>query len=97
MASPPANVQGFVGCGMVAVADYSGYEWVFEQSSESGGSAAPAPRLIGASKLSGASSFDAGSTSSWRAGRTVAECDYGPAFDCQLCGDDPDTDFPPCQ
>jgi hypothetical protein len=95
--SRPVNVQRFVGCGVVAVFDSSGYAWVFEQPSESGGSAAPAPRLVGAAKFGDACSSAACSTSSWTAGINVSECDYGPAFDCQLCGDDPNTDFPPCE
>ena len=89
----PANVQGFVGCGLVAVADDSGYEWVFEQPSDA---STPATRLVGAAKFSNASSIDAGSRSRWNAGINVAQCDYGPAFDCQVCGDDPTSDFPPC-
>jgi hypothetical protein len=94
--SPPANVQRFVGCGLVAVVDYSGYAWAFEQPSESGASLTSASRLVGAEKFS-VSSVDACSPSSWRAGIDFATCDVGPAFECQLCGDDPTSDFPPCQ
>jgi hypothetical protein len=95
--SPPANVERFVGCGLVAVVDYSGYEWAFEQPSESGASSTPAPRLVGAARHESASSTDAGSTSPWRAGVNFATCDYGPVIECQLCGGGPDTAFPPCQ
>jgi hypothetical protein len=68
--SPPANVQRGVGCGLVAVGDYSKYERVFEQPSKSGYSATPAPRLVRATQFSDASSSDGCSTSSWRAGST---------------------------
>jgi hypothetical protein len=95
--SPPANVQRFVGCNLVAVADYSGTEWwAFEQS---GDSATPAPRLVGGAKRSDASSFDAGSTSSWwSAGVDPAHCDYDAASSvCHLCGEDPFAGDAPCQ
>lgn len=95
--SPPANVHRLTGCELVAVVDYSGYEWVFAQPSASGGSATAALRLVGAAKYSQASSFDAGPTLAWSEGVSIAQCDYGPSFECQLCGDDPATDLPPCQ
>lgn len=96
--SPPANVQRFVGCGLVAVVGYAGYrEWTFEQPSASGGSATRAPRLVGAAQY-GAGSLDAGSPSSWSAGVDPAHCHYASATElCQVCGDDPATDYPPCQ
>jgi hypothetical protein len=70
--TPEAAVQRLVGCGLVMVADrngYSGYEWVFEQASESGDSGPPASRLVGASQFSDAVSSDACETSTWEAGR----------------------------
>jgi hypothetical protein len=99
--SPPANVQRFVGCGLVSVVDDSGNEWAFRPPSSSGDSAMDAPRLVVAEvKQSDASSFDAGSTSyGWSSGSVFSAmyCDYGPTELCQVCGDDPATDYPPCQ
>lgn len=98
--SPPANVQRFVGCGVMGVVDYSGNEWIFEQPSESGGSGTAAPRLIGVSKVGAASSFDAGATSFWSAGYQSFECDYEredePLLVCHLCGEDRFAGTPPC-
>jgi hypothetical protein len=91
---PPANVQRFLGCGLVVVFDLSGYGWTFQQPRDS---ATSAPRLVGAARLSEASSLDAGSPSSWGAGLDPGTCDYGPTSICQLCGDDPATDYPPCE
>jgi hypothetical protein len=94
-------VQRLVGCGMVVVADrngFAGYTWVFEPPSESGDAALPASRLVGASKFSDADSSDPCPTSSWRAGRDFfAECDDAEVVACQVCGDSPGTDYPPCQ
>jgi hypothetical protein len=99
--APPAAVQRFVGCGMVAVADrngYSGYQWVFEQPSESGDAAPLASRLVGASQFSDASSSEACTTSSWISGRDFfAECDGAEVVACQLCGDSPGPEYPPCE
>lgn len=95
--SPTTNVQRFVGCGLVAVADYSSYEWVFEQPSPSGDSVTSASRLVGATRFDDASSCTACSASYWRAGYRFADCDYGPVLECQLCGADPLTTLPPCQ
>jgi hypothetical protein len=95
--SPPPNVQLFMGCGVVAVVDYSGAHWTFEQPSASGGSATPALRLVGAAKYSDASSFDAGSTSSWMAGIDPTYCNCGPSSVCALCGEEAAAGFPPCQ
>jgi hypothetical protein len=99
--TPEAAVQRLVGCGMVAVADrngYSGYAWVFERPSASGDAGPPASRLVGASKFSDAVSFDACETSTWEAGRDFfAECDAAAVVACQLCGDSPGSDAPPCQ
>lgn len=92
--SPPANVQRFVGCGLVVVLDLWGYWWTFQQPRDS---ATSAPRLVGAARLSEASSLDAGSPSSWSAGLDPGTCDYGETSICQLCGDDPATDYPPCE
>jgi hypothetical protein len=61
----PGNVQRFVGCGLVVVLDLSGYWWTFQQPRDS---VTSAPRLVGAARLSEASSLDAGSPSSWGAG-----------------------------
>jgi hypothetical protein len=98
---PPAAVQRHVGCGMVAVVDrngFSGYGWVFEQPSESGDAAPPASRLVGASRFSDASSYEACTTSSWSSGRDFfAECDATEVVACQLCGDSPGPEYPPCQ
>jgi hypothetical protein len=91
--SPAANVQRFLGCGLVVVLDLSGYWWTFQQPRDS---APSAPRLVGASRTE-ASSLDAGSSSSWWAGIDPGTCDYGPTSICQLCGHDPDTDYPPCE
>lgn len=101
MSSPllPA-VQRLVGCGMVVVIDrngYSGSAWVFGQPSEPG-DAAPASGLVGASKFSDAESLEPCPSSSWRAGRDFfAECDDAEVVACQLCGDSPGPDYPPCQ
>lgn len=98
---PPAAVQRLVGCGMVVVRDRngsSGYEWVFEQTSEAGDAAAPASRLVGASEFSDASSTDACTTSSWSSGRDFfEECDAAEVVRCQLCGDSPGPEYSPCQ
>jgi hypothetical protein len=98
---PPAAVQRLVGCGMVVVRDRngsSGYEWVFEQTSEAGDAAAPASRLVGASEFSDASSTEACTTSSWSAGRDFfEECDAAEVVHCQLCGDSTGPEYPPCQ
>jgi hypothetical protein len=97
---PPA-VQRLVGCGMVVVADrngYSGYSWIFEQPSESSDAAPPASGLVGASKFSDADSSDPCPTSSWGAGRDFfAECDTAEVVTCQVCGNSPGSDYPPCQ
>jgi len=99
--SPPAAVQRLVGCGMVVVLDrngFSGYSWIFEQPSVSGDAAAPAARLVGASKFSDADSLDPCPTSSWGAGRDFfAECDQAEVVACQLCGSSPGPQYPPCQ
>jgi hypothetical protein len=99
--SPLAAVQRLVGCGMVVVVDrngYSGYTWVFERPSESGDAAPPASGLVGASKFSDAFSSEPCPTSSWFAGRDFfAECDDAEVVTCQLCGDSPGSDYPPCQ
>jgi hypothetical protein len=92
--SPQANVQRFLGCGLVVVLDLTGYWWTFQQPRDS---ATLAPRLVGAARLSEASSLDAGSAWSWGAGLDPGTCDYGPTSICQLCGDDPATDYPPCE
>jgi hypothetical protein len=93
-------VQRLVGCGMVVVIDrngFSGYSWVFEQPS-TGDAAAPASGLVGASKFSDADSSDPCPTSSWGAGRSFfAECDEAEVVTCQLCGDSPGPEYPPCQ
>jgi hypothetical protein len=97
--SPPAAVQRLVGCGMVLVRDrngFSGYEWVFEQPSESGDAAPLASRLVGASEFSDATSSDACISSSWGAGRDF-ECDDAEVVTCQLCGESPGPEYPPCQ
>jgi hypothetical protein len=99
--SPLPAVQQLVGCGMVVVVDrngYSGYPWVFEQPSESGDATPPASGLVGASKFSDADSSDPCPTSAWGAGRDFfAECDDAEVVACQLCGDSPGSDYPPCQ
>lgn len=94
-------VQRLVGCGMVVVIDrngYSGSAWVFEQSNEPGDAAPPASGLVGASKFSDAVLLERCPSSSWRAGRDFfAECDDAEVVACQLCGDSPGPDYPPCQ
>jgi hypothetical protein len=94
VASPPASVQRFSGCGLVVVFEYPGYEWTFQQPPES---ATSAPRLVGAARRSVASALDAGSPPSWWAGLDPGVCDYGPTSICQLCGNDPTKDYPPCE
>lgn len=99
--SPPAAVQRLVGCGMVMVVDrngYSGYGWVFEQPSGTGDAAPPAAGLVGGFLFSDAFSSDPCPTSSWLAGRDfIEECDDAEVVTCQLCGDSPGPDYPPCQ
>jgi hypothetical protein len=90
-------VQRFVGCGMVMVVDrngYSGVGWVFEQPLESTGAAPGEPRLVGSSKFSDATS-EACTPDVWGAGRDFFECEE--VVTCQLCGDSPGPDFPPCE
>lgn len=93
-------VQRLVGCGMAVVIDrngFSGYAWVFEQPNESS-DAATAAGLVGASKFSDVDSFDPCPTSSWIAGRYFfEECDAADVVTCQLCGDSPGPEYPPCQ
>jgi hypothetical protein len=90
-------VQRMVGCGMVMVVDrngYAGFGWVFEQPLESTGAAEP--RLVGSSKFSDATS-EACTPNVWGAGRSFSECDAEKVVTCQLCGDSPGPDFPPCE
>lgn len=93
-------VERHVGCGrMVVVFDNNGYStsaWTFEQPSDQ---ALAASRLVGATKYCGAQSPDSDPcyTEPWPAGHDFGiECDYGPVVACQVCGDSPDTDYPPC-
>jgi hypothetical protein len=99
---PPA-VERHVGCGGVVVVfdnnGQSGSAWTFQPPSESGDPAAAAPRLVGAATLCGVNSSDSDPChrAPWPAGRDFGiECDYGPVIACQVCGDSPDTDYPPC-
>ena len=97
---PPA-VQRLVGCGMVVVIDrngFSGHAWVFEQSSESRDAAPLVSGLVGASQFSDADSTGPCPSSSWAAGRDFfAECDEAEVVACQLCGDSPGPEHPPCR
>lgn len=91
---PVAAVQRVVGCGMVMVVDrngFSGSSWVFEQSLESTG----APRLVGSGRFSDASS-EACDPFVWGAGRDFYECEEE-VVTCQLCGDSPGLEYPPCE
>lgn len=98
---PPAAVQRLEGCGMVVVIDrngYSGRAWVFEPSIASGDAAPAVSRLVGAAKFSDDQSFEPCPMSNWRAGRDFfAECDDSEVVTCQLCGDSPGPEYPPCQ
>jgi hypothetical protein len=94
-------VQRLVGCGMVVVIDrngFAGHKWVFEQPSASGDAARSAPALVGASKFSDADTSEACPSSSWSVGREFFdECDAAEVVTCQLCGDSPGPEYPPCQ
>jgi len=97
-------VERHVGCGGVVVVfdnnGQSGSAWTFEPPSESGDPAPAAPRLVGAATFCGANSSDSDPChrAPWPAGHDFGiECDYGPVVACQVCGDSPDTDYPPCQ
>jgi hypothetical protein len=97
-------VERHVGCGGVVVVfdnnGHAGSAWTFERPSESGDPAPAASRLVGAAKFCGASSSDSDPchAAPWPAGHDFGvECDYGPVVACQVCGDSPDTDYPPCQ
>lgn len=96
---PPA-VQRLVGCGMVVVVDrngFSGYAWVFEQPSQSG-AAPPASVLVGAAHFSDDLSSNACTPTSWSVGRDFfTECDDAEVVACQLCGESPGPDYPPCK
>jgi hypothetical protein len=92
-------VQRLVGCGMVMVIDRNGFSgdgWVFEQPLESTDAAVAAPRLVGATRFSDATS-EICDTSTWLAGRDFLECDLAEVVACQLCGDSPGPDVPPCE
>jgi len=91
---PVAAVQRVVGCGMVMVVDrngFSGSGWVFEQPLESAG----APRLVGSSRFSDASTKGC-DPNAWGAGRDFSECEEE-VVTCQLCGESPGLEFPPCE
>jgi len=95
---PEPAVQRLVACGMVMVIDRNGYSgdgWVFEQPLESTDAAAAAPRLVGSTRFSDASS-EACDTHTWEAGRDFFECEEE-VVACQLCGDSPGPDRPPCE
>jgi hypothetical protein len=97
---PTTAVQRLVGCGMVVVIDRNGYGgkgWVFDQPSESGDAAPPA-LLVGAMQFSDADTTEACTSSSWQSGRDFfAECDPAEVVACQVCGDSPGSEHPPCQ
>jgi hypothetical protein len=98
VSSPPVPaVQRVVGCGLVAVLDrngYSGTAWVFDQPLEPTGAAAIVPRLVGSTRFS-----DAGSETCdprvWFAGPDIFECEE--LVFCQLCGESPGPEYPPCE
>jgi hypothetical protein len=90
-------VQRLVGCGMVIVIDrngYSGTAWVFEQPLESTDAAVAAPRLVGSNRFSDASS-ETCDPFIWFAGPDYYECED--VVSCQLCGDSPGPEQPPCE
>ena len=98
---PTPAVQRLVGCGMVMLTDrngFSGYSWVFELPNASGDAATGVPRLVGASQFSDASSSEPCDRSSWSSGRDLLEeCDEAEVVTCQLCGDSPGPEYPPCE
>lgn len=90
-------VQRWVGCGMVVVIDrngYSGSGWVFEQPVESMDAAAAAPRLVGSERFSHTSS-ETCDPLVWLAGPAYYECED--FVSCQLCGESPGPEYPPCE
>jgi hypothetical protein len=94
---PEPAVLRRVGCGMVIVIDangFSGTGWVFEQPLESADAAATAPRLVGSTRFSDASS-ETCDPHVWFAGPDFYECEE--FVTCQLCGDSPGPEYPPCE
>jgi hypothetical protein len=90
--------QRLEGCGMVMVVDRNGFAgdgWVFEQPLESTDGAVAAPRLVGSTRFSDASS-EACTPRVWGAGRDFFECEEE-VVSCQLCGESPGPAFPPCE
>jgi len=97
---PEVAVQRMVGCGMVVVVDVNGFSgdaWVFEQPLESTDAGPAAPRLVGSSRFSDATS-ETCSPFTWSAGRDFfLECDQANYVACQVCGGLPGLPTPPCE